>query len=87
MEITQQKLAQETPNSKIGNIWVNFHRGEIITIVDKDWELLKSNFVIPQDMRRIDFEKIKTGRAVIATTPQTPQQYMDIQEKHRCHCY
>ena len=87
VEITQLKLMQESPNSKIGDIWVSFHRGEIVTIVDKDWELLKSNFVIPQDVRRIDFEKIKTGSAVVATTPQTPQQYMDIHEEECCDCY
>lgn len=87
VEITQHKLTQESPNSKIGDVWVSFHRDEIITIVDKDWDLLKAHFVIPQDPRRIDFEKIKTGRAVVATAPQTPQQYMDIQEEKDCECY
>ena len=86
VEITQRKLEQESPNSKIGDIWVSFHRDEIITIADKDWDLLKAYFVVPQDMRRIDFEKIKTGRAVVATAPHTPQQYMDIEEKD-CACY
>ena len=86
VEITQRKLEQESPNSKIGDIWVSFHRDEIITIADKDWDLLKAYFVVPQDIRRIDFEKIKTGRAVVATAPHTPQQYMDIEEKD-CACY
>ena len=86
VEITQQKLAQESPNSKIGDIWVSFHRGEIITIADKDWELLKPYFVIPEDMRHIDSEKIKTGRAVVATSPQTPQLHLEIQEEE-CDCY
>ena len=87
VEITQRKLAQEVPNSKIGDIWVSFHRGEIITIVDKDWELLKSHFVIPEDPRHIDFEKIKTGSAVVATAPQTPQLQWEIQEEKHCDCY
>ena len=87
VEITQRKLAQESPNSKIGDVWVSFHRDEIITIVDKDWDLLKSHFVIPQDVRHIDFEKIKTGGRVVATAPQTPQQYMDIHEEKHCDCY
>ena len=69
VEITQRKLEQESANSKIGDIWVSFHRGEIITIADKDWESLKAHFVIPEDMRHIDFEKIKTGSAVVATSP------------------
>jgi site-specific DNA-methyltransferase (adenine-specific) len=73
VEITQRKLAQESPNSKIGDVWVSFYRDEIVTIADKDWDLLQSDFVIPQDIRRIDFEKIKTGGGVIATAPQIPQ--------------
>ena len=87
VEITQRKLAQESPNSKIGDVWVSFYRGEIVTIVDKDWDLLQPHFVIPQDPRRIDFEKIKTGSAVVATEPQAPQQYMDIHEEKCPDCY
>ena len=86
VEVTQQKLAQESPNSKIGDVWVSFHRGEIITIADKDWELLKSYFVIPEDIRRVDFEKIKISGANVSTAPQTVQQYLDIQEAD-CVCY
>ncbi len=36
VEITQRKLEQESANSKIGDIWVSFHRGEVITVADKD---------------------------------------------------
>ncbi len=86
VEITQRKLAQESPNSKIGDVWVSFYRGEIITIVDRDWELLKSSFVIPEDMRRIDFEKIKTNGGVVATAPQTLQLSLDLKEES-CDCY
>lgn len=86
VEITQRKLAQESPNSKIGEVWVSFYRGEIITIVDKDWEVLKSSFVIPEDMRRIDFEKIKTNGGVIATAPQSLQLPLDLKEES-CDCY
>ena len=97
VEITQRKLTQESPNSKIGDIWVSFHRDEIITIADRDWELLRSYFVIPQDVRRIDFEKpslairgllpAKTDGRIVATAPQTSQQYMDIHEEEHCDCY
>ena len=86
VEITQRKLAQESPNSKIGEVWVSFYRGEIITIVDRDWELLKLSFVIPEDMRRIDFEKIKTNGGVVATAPQTLQLSLDLKEES-CDCY
>lgn len=86
VNITQQKHAQELPNSKIEDIWVSFYLDEIITIVDRDWEQLKSYFVIPEDMRHIDFEKIKTGMGVVATTSQNPQLLLDIKEKS-CDCY
>ncbi len=86
VEITRRKLAQESPNSKIGDVWVSFHRDEIITIADKDWESLKASFVIPEDVRCIDFEKIKTGSLPVSTAPQTTQQYLDIQEAD-CNCY
>ncbi len=86
VEITQRKLAQESPNSKIGDVWVSFYREEIITIVDKDWEVLKSSFVIPEDMRHIDFEKIKTNGGVVATAPQTLQLSLDLKEES-CDCY
>ncbi len=86
VEITQRKLAQESPNSKIGDVWVSFYRGEIITIVDRDWELLKSSFVIPADMRHIDFEKIKTNGGVVATAPQDLQLPL-INEEESCDCY
>ena len=96
VEITQRKLAEISPNSKIqvsqsedgfqGNVWVSFYRGEIVTIVGKDWELLKSYFVLPEDIKRIDFEKIRIGSTVVATAPQTPQLRLDIQEEC-CECY
>ena len=86
VKITQRKLAQESPNSKIEDIWVSFYLGEIITIVNKDWETLKSYFVIPEDMRRIDFEKIKANGGVVATAPQSLQLPLDLKEEN-CDCY
>ena len=80
VEITQRKFAQESPNSKIEDIWVSFYLGEIVTIVDRDWKRLKSSFVIPEDMRDIDFEKIKTN-GVVATAPQTLQLSLDLKLK------
>ena len=86
VEITQHKLAQESPNSKIEDIWVSFYLGEIVTIADKDWEVLQSSFVIPEDRRHIDFEKIKTNGGVVATAPQPLQLPLNLKEKN-CDCY
>lgn len=81
VEITRRKFAQESPNSKIGDIYVSFYLGEIVTIADKDWELLKTRFVIPEDKRRIDSEKIKPNGGVVATAPQTPQLPLGLKEE------
>ena len=86
VQITQKKLSQESANSKIGDVWVSFYLGEIITIADKDWETLKSYFVIPEDMRDIDSKKIKTNGGVVATTPQSLQLSLELNEEN-CDCY
>ena len=86
VQITQKKLSQESENSKIGDVWVSFYLGEIITIADKDWEILKSYFVIPEDMRDIDSKKIKTNGGVVATAPQSLQLSLELNEED-CDCY
>ena len=86
VEITKNKLTQETANSKIDDIWVSFYLGEIITIANKDWEALKTSFVIPEDMRRIDFEKIKTNGGFVAAPPNPLQLTLDLKEES-CDCY
>ncbi len=86
VQITKKKLAQESPTSKIEDIWVSFYLGEIVTIANKDWEALKSYFVIPEDMRRIDFEKIKTNGGFVATVPKSLQLPLDFKEEE-CNCY
>ncbi len=86
VEITRNKLAQETANSKIKDIWVSFYLGEIVTIANKDWEALKSSFVIPDDMRQIDSEKIRTNRGFVAAPPQYLQLTLDLKEES-CDCY
>ncbi len=86
VQITQRKLVHESPNSKIEDIWVSFYLGEIVTIVDKDWEALKEFFVIPEDMRHIDFEKIRTNGGVITTVTQDRQLTFNLKEGD-CNCY
>ncbi len=59
VKITESKLELTQPNYKIGDIFVSFYLGEVVTIRDKDWEKLKPYFIIPEPTRNIDFEKIK----------------------------
>ena len=86
VQITQQKLAKESANSRIGDVWVSFYLNEIITMTDKDWEVLKSYFVIPEDRRDIDSKKIKTNGSVVPTAPQSLQLSLELHEEN-CNCY
>ena len=56
---TKDKLSRELPNSKISDIWVSFYLDEIATIRDIDWEKLSKYFLIPTNIKDIDFTKIK----------------------------
>lgn len=58
VKIAQDKLAQENLHSKIGDMWVSFYRGDIVTLRDKDWERIEPYFAIPKDIKQIDSEKI-----------------------------
>ena len=86
VDITRRKFAQEASHPKIGDVWVSFYRGEIVTIADKDWELLKPYFIIPADVKHIDFEKIRGGRALVMPKRKTSQLHLEIQEEG-CECY
>jgi site-specific DNA-methyltransferase (adenine-specific) len=57
-EIAQCKLRQEASISKIGNIWVSYFIGEVISIRDKDWNELSKSYMIPFPMNEIDSTKI-----------------------------
>ena len=59
VNITKGKLLKESSNSKIGDVWVSFYLNEIVTIRDRDWIKLASYFLIPDNIKDIDFTKIK----------------------------
>ena len=56
--IALEKVDRELANSRIGEVWVSFHLGEVITIRDKDWEALSENFHMPESPPAIDHTKI-----------------------------
>lgn len=56
--IAREKVEQQTPNSRVGDVWVSFHLDEIITIRDKDWEALQPAFYTPKSAKAIDDTKI-----------------------------
>ncbi|PKK85593.1 MAG: restriction endonuclease [Thermoplasmata archaeon HGW-Thermoplasmata-1] len=57
VDITKNKLSHEKPNSKIGDAWVSFYLKNIVTIRDIDWEIIKNHFIIPDNVKEIDFKK------------------------------
>jgi len=54
VSITSRKLMKETVNSKIGDSWVSYFGGKIVTIRDVDWSSISSYFDTPIDNREID---------------------------------
>lgn len=60
--VTKNKLSKETSSSKIGDVWVSFYLDKITTIRNRDWEKLASYFLIPENIKDIDFEKIKVNK-------------------------
>jgi len=69
VEITKNKLEQEKPNSKIGNAWVSYYLGNIVTLRDKDWENLKGHFYIPQKPEDVDFQQIILTSKLYTSAP------------------
>ena len=59
VNITKGKLSKESFKSKVGDVWVSFYLDKIVTIRDKDWIKLASYFLIPENVKDIDFTKIK----------------------------
>ena len=59
IKIAQNNLSKVESNSEINGTWVSFYLGEVKTIRNKDWSLLSKNFEIPDNLKEIDFKKIK----------------------------
>lgn len=57
--ITKNKLSKELPNSKVDDVWVSFYLDKIVTIRNIDWVKLARYFLIPENIKDIDFTKIK----------------------------
>jgi len=62
VNITKDKLSKESSDSKIGDVWVGFYLDEIVTIRDRDWAKLAPYFSIPENIKNIDFTKIKLNK-------------------------
>jgi site-specific DNA-methyltransferase (adenine-specific) len=58
VEITNKKLETTQP-TKFNGCYVSIYLGKIITIRDKDWEEIKSTFVIPPEPKEVEKREIK----------------------------
>ena len=79
VQISENKLRQEEPNSKIGNVWVSFFLDKIATLRDIDWEELSQYYVIPEPIEDIDHTAIvaKNGKPN-GYTPKKNVQMVDL---------
>ena len=59
VKIANEKVNNITDDTKIGDCWISFYLDEPRTIRNVDWENLSKYFIIPEDLREIDFQKIK----------------------------
>lgn len=67
VKITKNKLSIESPGSNINGIWVSCYLKEIATIRNCDWDKLSEHFIIPENMKEIDFTKIKLKESQLKT--------------------
>lgn len=58
VQIAKSKLAQESTCSKLGDWWVSFYLGEIVTLRDKDWQYLQEFFRLPTKHEDVDVTPI-----------------------------
>jgi len=58
VNITKNKLVYEKANSKIGKCWVSFYLDDVVTLRNDDWEYLKDFYLIPGNIKAIDYEQI-----------------------------
>lgn len=54
VQIAENKLAQESSNSKLGDYWVSFYLDKVVTLRDEDWQHLQEFFYLPTKPEEID---------------------------------
>ena len=67
--ITNKKLEQEIPISKLGDCWVSYYLDKVVTLRDSDWEELKEYFYIPEKPEDIDHTSIILKSKVTVSSP------------------
>ncbi|MBW1650326.1 MAG: site-specific DNA-methyltransferase [Deltaproteobacteria bacterium] len=57
-KISEEKLKNRKEDFIIGNSRVSLYLNKVVTIRNKDWERLSDYFIIPNQIKAIDFQKI-----------------------------
>lgn len=57
--IATNKLLQEKPVSKLGDLWVSYYLDEIATLRDKDWDDISQFYHIPEPIVTIDHTRVR----------------------------
>lgn len=64
VKISNEKLNNIKPNFKLGDVWVSYYLNDIVTIRNNDWDKIKDCFIIPNPIRKIDFQKIQLKKEI-----------------------
>lgn len=64
VKISNEKLSNIKPNFKLGDVWVSYYLNDIVTIRNNDWDKIKDCFIIPNPIRKIDFQKIQLKKEI-----------------------
>jgi site-specific DNA-methyltransferase (adenine-specific) len=59
VNITEEHLSQEKPDSKIENTWLSFFLDDVVTIRNDDWGELSKHYLLPIPNNKIDHTKVE----------------------------
>lgn len=63
--ITQAHLDDIQLQSKLHDVWVSIYLNRIVTLRDKDWDILAEHFIIPNPINQLEYQPIVYKHGVI----------------------
>lgn len=64
VKISNEKLSDIKPDFKLDDVWVSYYLNDIVTIRNNDWDKIKDCFIIPNPIRKIDFQKFQLKKEI-----------------------
>jgi len=77
--ITENKLRQEMPCSKLGEHWVSFYLDDVVTLRNDDWDDVQKFFLLPPRPEDIDHTAAVLNHKVSISTPQKNDENLSTQ--------